>query len=151
MPLPKDVPTLCAKGTKNLTRPDNVFCSKDFLKFFISCDAYPHRTPGTTDHFPVISVIDMVPPAKVTGKRRNWRAGDWEGMREMLEDELKGEPEVRGYASVEDVLGGIARLDVVVLRCVDKHIPLSKLSPHSKRWWKKEYGVMKKGKEKLAR
>ncbi|KAJ6550693.1 hypothetical protein B0H10DRAFT_2127546 [Mycena sp. CBHHK59/15] len=27
MVLPKDVPTLRAKGTKNLTRPDNVFCS----------------------------------------------------------------------------------------------------------------------------
>ncbi|KAJ7653537.1 Endonuclease/exonuclease/phosphatase [Mycena polygramma] len=46
MPLPRDIPTLRAKGTGNLTRPDNVFCSENFLPFFISCNAYPARTPA---------------------------------------------------------------------------------------------------------
>ncbi|KAJ7114564.1 Endonuclease/exonuclease/phosphatase [Mycena crocata] len=55
MPLPAGIPTLCAKRTGNLTRPDNVFCSEDFLAFFVSCDAYPARTPELTDHFPIIS------------------------------------------------------------------------------------------------
>jgi hypothetical protein len=65
MPLPKDVPMLRAKGTGNLTCPDNIFCSSDFLDYFISCDAYPAHTLGKTDHFAIIMEIDLVPPRRV--------------------------------------------------------------------------------------
>ncbi|KAJ7692396.1 hypothetical protein B0H17DRAFT_885424, partial [Mycena rosella] len=150
MALPKDVPTLCAKGTKNLTRPDNVFCSAEFLDFFVSCDAYPALTPGTTDHFPVISIVDLVPPTVDIAPRRNWRATDWKEMNKMLGAELKKEPLVEGYASEEEVLGGLARLDAIIDRCVEKHVLLSKLSPHSKRWWTPELTKAKKARNALA-
>ncbi|KAJ7080899.1 hypothetical protein B0H15DRAFT_953252 [Mycena belliarum] len=113
MPLLKDVPTLradkqaecpaVAKGTKNLTRPDNVFCSDDFLPFFISCDAYPARTPGTTDHFPVITMIDLVPATVDPVPHWNWRQGNWEDLHKMLATELEADPLVNGYASIREV------------------------------------------------
>ncbi|KAJ7082809.1 hypothetical protein C8R43DRAFT_835832, partial [Mycena crocata] len=150
MPLPAGIPTLCAKRTGNLTRPDNVFCSEDFLAFFVSCDAYPARTPGTTDHFPVISELDLEPPSKEKEERWNWRGGKWKEFGEMLEAELEAVGEVDGYASVEEVLAGIEELDAAVWRCVREHIPLAKVCPHSKRWWTPELSEARKVKQRLA-
>ncbi|KAJ7649308.1 hypothetical protein B0H17DRAFT_849641, partial [Mycena rosella] len=150
MVLPKDIPTLCAKGTKNLTRPDNVFASESFADFFVSCDAYPHLAPGTTDHFPIISVIDLLPPLADVEVRRNWRGTDWKLFNEMLEEELTAEPMVEGYASEAEVLAALARLDAAIDRCVEKHVPLSKPSPHSKRWWTQELTRHRKERNALA-
>ncbi|KAJ7881662.1 hypothetical protein B0H13DRAFT_1561220, partial [Mycena leptocephala] len=151
MALPRDIPTLRAKGTGNLMRPDNVFCSANFLDFFVTCNAYPTRIPGTTDHFPVISEIDLVPPTKVKEERWNWRAADWVEARKMLVGELAGTEEVDGYAGVEEVEAALEALDATIWRCVEKHVPRSKLSPHSKRWWTPELSTHKKATEKLAR
>ncbi|KAJ7083396.1 hypothetical protein B0H15DRAFT_746523, partial [Mycena belliarum] len=144
MVLPKDIPTLRAKGTGNLTRPDNVFCSSPFADFFVSCDSYPQLTPGTTDHFPVISIIDLLPPVAEDTPRRNWRATDWKEFRELLGKELEAEPLVDGYASEAEVLAGLARLDEIIDRCVEKLVPLSKPCPHSKRWWTAELTEQRK-------
>ncbi|KAJ6450856.1 hypothetical protein C8R47DRAFT_958598, partial [Mycena vitilis] len=151
MALPRDIPTLKAKGTGNLTRPDNVFCSESFLPFFISCNAYPARTPGTTDHFPIISEIDLVPPVRIVEKRWNWRAADWEELNKMLAEELALMEIIEGYASAVEVDEAIAKLDGVIWRCVKKHVPLSKISLYSKRWWTLELSAFRKEKEKLSR
>ncbi|KAJ7924090.1 hypothetical protein B0H13DRAFT_1451327, partial [Mycena leptocephala] len=151
MPLPKDVPALCAKGTGNLMRPDNVFCSRDFLDFFISCDAYPACTPGKSDHFAIIMEIDLVPPKRVIEERLNWRATDWEEFGKKLAEELATVGEADGYAGVEEVEAAIATLDAALWRCVAEHVSVSKVSPHSKRCWTGELAETKKAKEKLAR
>ena len=41
MILPKDIPTLEAKATKNWTHPDNVFCSTGAEGLVVSCDTNP--------------------------------------------------------------------------------------------------------------
>jgi hypothetical protein len=61
MLLPKDTPTLLAKASKNHTRPDNVFCSSDIFDAFISCNTAPAQRPGKTDHYPIISSLDIAP------------------------------------------------------------------------------------------
>jgi hypothetical protein len=114
MLLPKDVLTLCAKGTGNLTRPDNVFCSRDFLEYFISCNAYPARTPGKTDHYAIIMEIDLVPRTREAEERRNWQAADWEEFGKMMAAELATIEEVDGYVGVEEVEAAIEALDVAV-------------------------------------
>ncbi|KAJ6447844.1 hypothetical protein C8R45DRAFT_763621, partial [Mycena sanguinolenta] len=149
MPLPQGVATLRAKRTGNLTRPDNVFCSEDFLDFFISCDAYPARTPGTTDHFPIISEIDLVPPVKMKEVRWDWKSTNWEEFVGMLAGEL--EMETEGYASLEEVLSALRQLDAAVWRCVKEKVPRIKICARSKRWWTVELSAFRKEKEKLAK
>ncbi|KAJ7747559.1 hypothetical protein B0H16DRAFT_1236997, partial [Mycena metata] len=151
MALPKDVATLCAKGTGNLTRPDNVFVSAELLDRFISCDAYPHLTPGTTDHFPIISEIDVVVQRTETVDRWNWRAANWEEMEKMLAAELEAVEVVEGYAGVVEVEMALEELDGIIWRCVKEHVPIAKVSPHSKRWWTTELSAFRKEREKLAR
>ncbi|KAF7346431.1 RNA-directed DNA polymerase from transposon X-element [Mycena sanguinolenta] len=132
MALPQGIPTLRAKRTGNLTRPDNAFCSEEFLDFLISCDAYPHRVPGTTDHFPIISEINLVLPVKGKEERWSWRETNWEEMREMMKGELAALGEVDGYGGLDEVLEAIRMLDQA-------------------RWWTEELSRLRKEKEKLAR
>ncbi|KAJ7302839.1 hypothetical protein DFH08DRAFT_615852, partial [Mycena albidolilacea] len=151
MPLPQGVPTLRAKRTQNLTRPDNVFCSEGFLDFFISCNAYPARVPGTTDHFPIISVIDLVPPVKVVEERWDWKAVNWEEMNEVLAEEMEAVPDPEGYASAGEVEEAIEAFDAAVWRAVEKVVKRIKITTRSKRWWTPELATARKEKEKLAR
>ncbi len=63
MVLPPGIPTLEATHTKNLTRPDNVFCSGGIMEHLRSCDALPGLSPACTDHFPIQMVIDILTAA----------------------------------------------------------------------------------------
>ncbi|KAJ7209235.1 hypothetical protein GGX14DRAFT_364782, partial [Mycena pura] len=110
----------------------------------IQCNAHPHLAPGTTDHFAIISVIDLLPPTVEPEDRRNWRATDWEEFNKILETELEADPMVAGYASEAEVLAGLTRLDSAINRCVEKLVPLCKPCSHSKRWWTKELTVQMK-------
>jgi len=58
MALPKDIPTLEAFNSKNLTRPDNVFCSTEYADRVIVCETQPDKRPPYTDHFPIRLTID---------------------------------------------------------------------------------------------
>ncbi|KAJ6512612.1 hypothetical protein C8R45DRAFT_762016, partial [Mycena sanguinolenta] len=151
MPLPQGVPTLRAKRTGNLTCPDNVFCSENFFDFFISCNAYPERTPGTTDHFPIISEIDLAPPVKGKEERWDWKGTDWAEFVKTLDGEWAAMGVVDGYASLEEVLSALRRMDETVWRCVEQKVPKMKVCAHSKRWWTAELSKFRKEKEQLAR
>ena len=151
MALPKDIPTLKAKATKNHTRPDNVFCSADLLDNFISCDTDPAKQPTKTDHYPIISTIDIEPGSEEMTPRRNFRDTDWEDFGKTLGDELEDVPEPEAYTSVEELERAIRRLDNAINVTIEKHTPFSRPCPHSKRWWTKELAQAKKKKEKLAR
>ncbi|OBZ68140.1 hypothetical protein A0H81_12023 [Grifola frondosa] len=59
MVLPQGIPTLEAVRTKNLTRPDNVFCSDSITNAIISCSTAPELRPTKTDHMPIHTTIDL--------------------------------------------------------------------------------------------
>jgi hypothetical protein len=58
MTLPQGLPTLEATTTKNLTQPDDVFCSEDLLDSLITCEVRMEDRPVATDHFPILTVLD---------------------------------------------------------------------------------------------
>ncbi|KAJ6468905.1 hypothetical protein C8R45DRAFT_766923, partial [Mycena sanguinolenta] len=136
--------------TGNLTHPDNVFCSENFFDFFVSCDAYPERTPRTTDHFPIISEIDLILPVRGREKRWDWKGTDWEEFVKVLEEEWAAMEDADGYASLEEVLGALRRMDKAVWRCVEQKVRKMKVCARSKRWWTAELSEFRK-KERLAR
>ena len=88
MALPKDVPTLEAKATKNLTCPDNVFCSTGLLEHFVTCNTEPAWWPIKTDHFPIISIIDITPSSKDFTPQPIYKETEWNDFRESLKVEL---------------------------------------------------------------
>lgn len=59
MALPKDIPTLEASSTKNLTHPDNVFLSHQLRNRITKFTAIPEQRAVNTDHFPILTVLDV--------------------------------------------------------------------------------------------
>ena len=151
MALPKDIPTLEACATKNFTRVDNIFCSADLLDTFISCNTYPQLRPQKTDHMPVISVLELEPERTILVDKHNYKMTDWEEFRETLGGRLEELGDVGEITSLAQFHNKIAQLDDAIKVTVQEHVPLTRLSPYTKRWWNKGLSELKKGKEKLAR
>jgi endonuclease/exonuclease/phosphatase family metal-dependent hydrolase len=85
MTLPHGLPTLEAFGSsKNLTRPDNVFCTAEFTEKFTVCTTRPEDRPPRTDHFPILSVIDVLPSLNVVQPRPDFRRAEWKELLEVL-------------------------------------------------------------------
>ncbi len=62
MALPAYVPTLRAFSTRNYTCVDNMFCSDELISSFVKCIVDHAAQPPRTDHFPIVSVINISPP-----------------------------------------------------------------------------------------
>ena len=82
------VPTLEHMVTKNLHRVDHVFCSHDFSPRFTRCEVLPHERPPKTDHFPIVSVIDLSVQRTKEPLKRNFRDTDWVEFQKGLEAKL---------------------------------------------------------------
>ena len=59
MVLLKGVPTLQHMRTKWYSCPDNVFCSSLLTNTFIRCDVDAQAQPTKTDHFPIITILEL--------------------------------------------------------------------------------------------
>ena len=151
MALPKDIPTLEASSTKNYTRVDNVFCSATLLDTFITCDTDPQQRPQKTDHMPILSCLEIVPSRTDFEAKFNYKLTDWKEFCETLKVNLAALPEPEELTTIAQFNITLEHLDLAIKAATVKHVPKSKPSPYSKRWWSKELATMKKVKEKLAR
>ena len=88
MILPKGIPMLEAKATKNWTRPDNVFCSPNTEELVVICDTGPHlRGPGA-DHIPILTTLELPLSRAAAPEMRNFRMIDWVAFHEALAAQL---------------------------------------------------------------
>jgi hypothetical protein len=71
--LPLAIPTLRAQNTGNLTRVDNVFRTEYIMDALIKCNTDKASRPVKTDHFPIITQIDVNAPQAVGKPRYNYR------------------------------------------------------------------------------
>ncbi|KAG2755644.1 hypothetical protein P692DRAFT_20706437, partial [Suillus brevipes Sb2] len=74
--LPPNIATLEASNIKNLTCPDNVFCSADLEHLFTQCSVEYQLRPVITDHFPIITTINLQPELIETNPKCNFRDTD---------------------------------------------------------------------------
>ena len=150
MVLPKDIPTLEACATKNFTRVDNIFCSAELVDTFLSCDTFPQWRPQKTDHMPIISVLEVEPERIAYVGKHNFKLTDWEEFRKSLRGNLEGIEDTE-ITSEEQFYTRIEQVDGAIKSAIQEHVPLTKLSPYTKRWWSKKLADLKKAKEKLSR
>ena len=145
MALSRDLATLESTATKNWTRVDNVFCSSNLLQSFLLCDVDPTQHPPNTDHFPILSTIDIVPMVAKERKRRNFRQTDWDAFGKMLKEKLDRLDKPREFRMGERMVFERARkeLERVVMETIEDQVPMSKPCPRSKRWWTRELSQMK--------
>ena len=88
MTLPCNTPMLKARNTGNWTCPDNVWRCSDSPSLFITCDVDTSLQPGSTDHLPIVSTINLkYLPAK-QDEPFNYKTVNWEEYMEALNNNL---------------------------------------------------------------
>ncbi|KAF9061753.1 hypothetical protein BDP27DRAFT_1234654 [Rhodocollybia butyracea] len=78
MVLQPAIPTLEALNTKNETRVDNVFCSETLTGKITRCYVDPKLRPPLTDHYAIITEIDLLLETAPQRPKRNWRKTEWD-------------------------------------------------------------------------
>ena len=81
MALPKGIPTLCHMVTKRYSRPDNVFVTNGLANLITVCEVDPMSRPPCTDHFPIITNIQLPQLKASTQVIYNFKNADWTAVR----------------------------------------------------------------------
>ena len=93
MVLPKGVPTLQHMRSKHYSHPDNVFCSSQLTHAVICYDVDAQAQPTKTDHFPVITILEL-PQDRIKPKLTyDFRMADWVDVLENLRIRLTEIPD----------------------------------------------------------
>ncbi|KAJ6584408.1 hypothetical protein B0H19DRAFT_862146, partial [Mycena capillaripes] len=151
MALPQDIPTLHHFRTKNFSRPDNVFCSPALLPAYISCTTAPEWKPESTDHFPIIQVLDVQHAVTDHQPVPMYRKTDWSDYRGALMKRLIHLNRCERYETVEEVERAIRELGEAIQATTDKIVPMSKPTPYMKRWYTEAMGELRRAYAKLER
>ena len=150
MVLPKNIPTII-NSAGNLTRPDNVFISRNISHWIIKCNTSPEDRPPKADHFPIHTTINF--PTQETNPKMTWnyRAADWVKFREQLTTNLQATPPPQVLATTNALEDALDSLTGAIINTMEAVIPKKKPSPHSKRWWTPEISNARILTKKLAR
>lgn len=151
MALPQGIPTLEHSRSRNLSRPDNVFCSNSLVDLTVSCDARPELRPALVDHFPILSTFDLSFDRFIPPTRRNFRKVDWEAFFEDLEARLAERPAPSSIATIPDLRELLDFLSEALEATIGEHVPIFKQSPFMRRWWTQELTDARKKKNRLQR
>ena len=150
MALPESIPTLKSFSTGNYTRVDNVFGTKGVLDRIITCDTRPGLRPIKTDHFPIVTEIDMTMGVTDVRERRNWKTVDWEEFNKRLEEKMAKLAAPKEIETEEEFWKVLEELDTAVGEVVEEKVAVVKSSPKQRQWWSKEISAMKAVKGNLS-
>lgn len=149
--LPAGIATLEASNSKNHTRPDNVFCSEDLEQAFSQCDIKHHLRPIVTDHFPIISTLDLNPEHINVTPCLNYHDVDWDEFNEVLANKLDTIGNPAELTAPKQFENALTTLTQVIADTVEEKVPQVKPSPYAKRWWTKDLGQEQKAVHKMGR
>ena len=138
MALPEDIPTLEANSTGNHTRPDNVFCTAHLIDAITTCNVRPDLHPANTDHYPIITELNLCPEHTNPPPRPNYRATNWEKFSKHLNEQLTTLPPTSKINTIPELEKRLEDLTNAILSSIDTHVPACKPSPYAKRWWTPE-------------
>ena len=135
--LPKDIPTLQVIHTKNLTQPNNIFCSSGILGIITQCMMLPDLQPPCIDHFPIATTLETSMEESPDTLKLNWWLVDWDKFWKHLTmlNKLPAPTEIRTLKVFDSSLTSVT---TVINTAVAANIPCSNPSPFAKRWWTKE-------------
>jgi hypothetical protein len=149
MTLPKGIPTLKHMVTKNISRPDNVFCSNNFRNMVVRCDVDASLQPPKTDHFPIVTSIE-IPQERISVQPScNFRDVDWEEFNKDLSHHLAILPPPHIISSEGEFQETVSKLTETIQKSICTVVPENKPHPYSKRWWTKDLAKMKKSVNRL--
>src|SRR5882672_2895024 len=128
MALHKGTPTLQAMSTGNLARTDNIFVSHKLANMVTECRTIPEEQPA----------------------RCNYRAADWQAIREELAIALAGVEAKEELDNVDEFYALLHTLTRKIQDTLEKTILKTKPSPFTKQWWSRELSQHRDDVRRLA-
>ena len=144
MVLPKGIPTLRHMCTKRYSRPDNVFSMPGLQDSITKCEVDSALKPTSTDHFPVLTYIQLPQERVNTPPSFNFRETDWEEFRQKLEPRLRHSLDKPIITNIEQLNTAVGNLTQALQETIQEVVKISKPRPDSKRWWNRELIKMRK-------
>ena len=151
MALPPGIPTLCAHNTGNRTRVDNLFCSEDLLDTVILCNTDEPTRPIKTDHYPIITTLDIHTPKAEPTVKLNFCNMKWPEFLPTLKANLDNLPNPAPINNIDTFNQTLMALNSAIQNAISAHLEPSKPTPYSKRWWSTALTTERKTMIKLAR
>ena len=100
----------------------------------IKCNTEDSARPIKTDHYPIVTQIDIHTPTTAWKLRRNFRLTDWTELVKTLKDDLANIPPPAEITSIQEFNDKLKVLNEKIQNAIEKHVKLTTPSPYSKRW-----------------
>jgi Endonuclease-reverse transcriptase len=118
MALPPFIPTLQGHNTGNHTRVDNVFCTEDLMNTIIKCNTDDATCPVKTDHYPIITRLDIHAMRTAWEPRPNFRLTDWGELIKTLRTNLTNIPTPIEIENIKDFNVALDRLSQAIQEAI---------------------------------
>ena len=149
MTLPKGIPTLKHMVTKKYSRPNNFFITNGLTNLIMACEVVPASRPTSTDHFPIITKIQIPYQAALTPISFNFKDVDWTTFKASLHTKLNTNPTPQTLLNTAQIKTALDNLTKAIQTTIEETVIVLKPRPDTKRWWNKKLNVMKKKLNKL--
>jgi Endonuclease/Exonuclease/phosphatase family len=135
MALLSNTPTHEHYVSKQQSRLNNVFCTDHTLNLINICEVLLDDPKPGTDHYPIISIIDLPVHHQETPSHPDFRMADWETFNSNLSAQLTNFPPPAPLACKTDFNRASANLTEAIQGAIHTTIPIQRPCPHTKRWW----------------
>ena len=150
MTLPLASTKLCTHSTGNHTRVDNIFCSEGLLDTIIKCHTDDATHPIKTNHYPIITTLDVHSLKAEQLPRYNFCRMDWPWFLPTLKASLDKLPQLAPIDNIGSFNHKLTALNTTIWDSINEHLEVSKLTLYSKRWWSTTLAQERKNTIKLA-
>ena len=137
--------------TKRYSRPDNVFCTAMLQRFITKCEVAAHFRPTSTDHFPIVTNIELPQSRIPPDPTFNFRTADWDDFRRALSAKLDLLPrpaQIRDVQHLEETGNNLTR---IIQETIKEKVTENKPRPDAKRWWNSDLSKMRKELNRLRK
>ena len=149
--LPSGIPTHCHNITKLWSRLDHVFISENSIGTVTACDALTEHRGINTDHVPILTELSLGLVTSEIKPIPNFRDVDWEEFRKSLATHLgpaQPEDQILNQRQLDERCGSITE---AIQSTICEQVPVTEITPKSKRWWTKELTQLRSQSNKLGR
>ena len=133
MALPNSILTLKHMVTNLHSRPDNVWCSPELIPLITHCDVDSYIQPPCTDHFPIITIIDIPQTRNKPRISFNYRKTDWVAFRKQLVLNLDLIPLPNIIDNNKELQQVANNLMEILQKTIREQVPISKPCPYYKK------------------
>jgi len=149
--LPSGTPTHKHNVTKLWSRLDQVFLSNHSENLLISCDTQPDQRGINTDHLPILMELNLIADIAPEEEMHNFRNMDWDNFRKELSTQLAKLPPPAPVVNQRQLDEACDSLTKAIQRTITSEVPVTTITPKSKRWWTKELTQLRRTANKLGR